>query len=130
MPKEKTDAGITQRFLLLMDEVLSNGLTKSKETFAATVGLDAQNLSPMQRGERSPTVNQCAAACLAFGYSANWLLLNTGPKKTDNELNIPIEKRVNDLEIKMRLLQRQFQQVSRNEDDKHSGKQRGKKSLK
>ena len=107
MPKEEnyTEA-ITQRFLLLKDEVIGEKLCKNLSAFAEAVGEYPQNFSLMEKGNRSPTLSQCAKACDAFGYNANWLLLGLAPKKLGKGLEAPIEKRVSDLEIQMRSIKR------------------------
>ena len=105
MPKSKTHTyGITERFLLLMNEVIGSGQAENRTSFAKTVGEYQQNLSAMERGDRAPTLEQAATACEAYEYSANWLLLNVGPKKLDPKEILPIEKRVSDLESEMRKL--------------------------
>lgn len=95
---------ITSRLLLLKDEVIAKGECRNASDFADSIGEYKQNFSLMEKGLRHPTVEHLAKACLQYGYSANWLLLNIGPKKMDKGQNTTLESRVNDLEVKVNAL--------------------------
>lgn len=104
--KEEYTQAITQRFLMLKDEVIRDGLCKNAAEFAERVGEHAQNFSKMEKGTRSPTLEHIYRACTEFGYSANWVILNYGPKKTDTTLTVPMEQRITTLELQIRSIKR------------------------
>lgn len=97
---------ITQRFLLIRDEVIRDGLCNTAAEFAKEVGEYPQNFSKMEKGSRFPTLDHIARACEKYNYNANWVMLNSGSKKMDKRQEVPIEKRVSDLEIQVRSLKK------------------------
>ena len=105
MQKDQYTEGIIKRFLQLKDEVMEQQHMTLKE-FAASLGMFSQNFPVMERGERVPTIQQAAHACDLYGYSCDWLLRNAGPKLTEKELALPIEHRVQELELQMRMVQK------------------------
>lgn len=98
MDKKQYTGDITKRFLLLCDEVIREGHTRNKSTFAKSVGEYQQNLALMEKGTRSPTLEHIAAACKLYGYSANWVVLNLGEKKLKAQEQKPLDERVSFLE--------------------------------
>lgn len=98
----------TQNFLVIMGEVISQGLVKNKTEFAKKVGEHQQNITKMETGSRAPTIDQLAAASKLWGYNMNWIVLNTGAKKLDPKMNVPIEERVSILEQQVRILKKRL----------------------
>ena len=103
---KKYSREITQRFLLIRDEVIQLGLCRTASEFAKAIGEYPQNFSRMEKGNRSPTLDHIARACELFNYNANWVMLNVGPKKRDKKNEVPLEKRVGDLEVQVRSLKK------------------------
>lgn len=97
---------ITQRFLLIKDEVIREGLVNTAKEFATAIGEHSQNFTKMEKGTRSPTLDQVARACEIYGYSPTWVILNKGSKKLDKKAEVPLEKRVDQLEQQMRKLKK------------------------
>lgn len=102
---------ITHRFLMIKDEVIKQGLCNTLKEFAEKVGEHPQNFSKMEKGTRFPTLDHIARACAEFGYSAQWLLLNQGPKRSDKKNEETLEQRVSDLETQMRMIKRKLNPV-------------------
>lgn len=98
----------TQNFLIIMAEVISQGLVKNKTEFAKRVGEHQQNITKMEAGTRSPTIDQLAAVCKLWGYNMNWIVMNASPKKIDPKMNVPIEQRVSVLEQQVRVLKKRL----------------------
>lgn len=110
MNKPHTRA-ITQRFLQICSEVIQEGHTENKKSFAESVGEHQQNLIMMQNGKRAPTLEQIVAACKTYGYSANWLILNMGQKKLSETIKGSVgslEQRVNNLETEIARINRKL----------------------
>lgn len=101
-----TKADITERFLLICDEIIREGLCKTKKEFAFAVGEHPQNLTLMAKGTRFPTLEQIAKACDLYGYSPTWLILDKGPKKLADAQQDPIEERVGELEMEVERLKK------------------------
>jgi len=99
-------AAITQRFLLLCEEAVVDGLCKNRSAFLESVGEYQSNYSKFEDGIRAPTLEQIVKACELYGYSANWLVLNIGDKKLKASDKKPLEGRVTDLEVQMNRLRR------------------------
>lgn len=103
--------GITNRFLQVCAEVIQEGHTDNRKTFAESVGEHQQNLSLMEKGRRAPTLEQIVTACKKYGYSANWLVLNMGQKKLSETVKGSvgsIEQRVNNLETEIAKINRKL----------------------
>lgn len=98
----------TQNFLIIMSEVINQGLVRNKTEFAKKVGEHQQNIIKMEKGTRAPTIDQLATACKLWGYNLNWVILNASPKKIDPKANVPIEERVTILEQQVRVLKKRF----------------------
>lgn len=109
--KKENIPGITERYLQIMTEAIQEGLANSKTDFARRVGEHQQNLSTIEKGGRTPTIDQLVNACVEFGYSANWLLLNTGDKKMKKTEMKPLDLRVNDLESEVVRIKRQLKKL-------------------
>lgn len=99
-------ADITQRFLLIRDEVIIEGLCKTAAEFAKSIGEYPQNFSRMEKGARYPTLDHIARVCEKYNYNANWVMLNRGSKKLDKKSEVPMEKRVGDLEVQLRSIKK------------------------
>lgn len=99
---------ITQRFLLICDEVIRDGQVKNKSTFASSIGEHQQNLSKMDGKGRTPTLDQVARVCELYGYSPTWLILGIGEKKIKPAERIPLEGRVTNLEVELARIKRQL----------------------
>lgn len=97
---------ITQRFLLICDEVVRDGQVKNKSIFADSIGEHQQNLSKMDGKGRTPTLDQIARVCELFGYSPTWLILGVGEKKMKPGERRPLEGRVTDLEAEVARIKR------------------------
>jgi hypothetical protein len=109
MPKKLTGqhtTAITKRFLLLMNEVLKDGLCATKGDFAGKIGEYQQNFPLMEQGIRAPTLEQLATACKVFGYSPTWLILGAGEKKLKAAESKTIETRLTELETEMAAVKR------------------------
>lgn len=106
MDKKKYTPGITQRFLLICDEVIHEGQAKNRSAFAKSVGEHQQNLSMMEKGTRAPTLEQIAIACKIYGYSANWVMLNIGEKKLKVKEQQSTEERLSNLEAEVSRISR------------------------
>lgn len=106
MNRKQTKQDITERFLLICEEVIREDLCKTKKEFAAAVGEHPQNLTLMAKGSRFPTLEQIAKACDIYGYSPTWLILNVGPKKLDGSDKDPTEERVSELELEVERLKK------------------------
>lgn len=106
--EKKYTPGITQRFLLIIDEVILDGQAKNRSSFAKSVGEHQQNLSLMEKGTRSPTLEQIAIACKLYGYSANWLILNLGEKKLKETEQKTTEERISNLEAQVSKINRRL----------------------
>lgn len=103
--KQYTPA-ITKRFLLIMDEAIRDGHTENRTTFAKSVGEHQQNLTAMQNGSRSPTLEQIATACKMYGYSPTWLILGTGEKKMAAKDEKTLDQRISELEAEVARIKR------------------------
>lgn len=107
MAKSENDkAAMTDRFMIICEEVLQSQLVKSRTEFARSVGEHQQNLAAMENGTRSPTLEQVARACDLYGYSPTWLILNRGPKKMKETEQLPLEERVTLLETEVGRIRR------------------------
>lgn len=106
MSKQQTKKNITERFLLICDEVIREGMCGTKKEFAEAIGEHPQNLTLMAKGSRAPTLEQVAKACDLFGYSPTWLILNIGPKKLSGAEQDPTEERVSELELEVARLKK------------------------
>lgn len=106
MSTKLTKQDITERFLLICEEVIREGLCKTKKEFAGAIGEHPQNLTLMAKGSRAPTLEQVAKACDLYGYSPTWLILNIGPKKLAGTEKDPTEERVSDLELEVARLKK------------------------
>lgn len=106
MKIELTKKAITERFMMICDEVIQAGVCKTRKEFAAAVGEHPQNLTLMDKGTRSPTLEQLARACDLYGYSPTWLILNRGPRKLQEGEKDPIEERVESLESDLEALKK------------------------
>ena len=104
----QTKTHITERFLLICEEVIREGLCKTKKEFAAVVGEHAQNLTLMAKGSRAPTLEQIAKACELYGYSPTWLILGVGPRKLAGANKDSTENRVSNLELEVARLKKDF----------------------
>ncbi|MGQ0739752.1 MAG: hypothetical protein ACT4OJ_11875 [Bacteroidota bacterium] len=93
-------------FLQLMDEVLRSGACKNRQAFAKSVGEYLPNISMMEKGGRTPTIEQVAMACELYGYSMNWVVMNIGDKRIDQSFREPLTERVTKLEQQVLVLQR------------------------
>lgn len=103
--------GITQRFLQLAAEVIQEGHTDNKKSFAESIGEYQQNIIAMEKGKRAPTLEQVVTACKKYGYSANWLMLNMGQKKLSETIkgsSESLEQRVNNLETEIARINRKL----------------------
>jgi len=105
--------GITQRFLQLCEEVIHEGHASSMTEFAKSIGEHSQNISLMQSGGRVPSVDKLAEACIKYGYSANWLILNRGERKLSKTDIKPIDQRVQQLETTVSSLQRKIKALGK-----------------
>lgn len=103
--KQHTPA-ITKRFLLIMDEAIRDGHTENRTTFAKSVGEHQQNLSAMEDGARSPTLEQIAAACKVYGYNPTWLILGTGDKRLKAKDQKTDDERLTQLEVEVSKIKR------------------------
>jgi hypothetical protein len=117
--KKQHTKNITHRFLQICAEVIQEGHVNNRKEFAESVGEHQQNLSRMDKGTRSPTLEQIATACLKYGYSANWVMLNMGMKKLTKEKKETgtIDQRINNLETEVARITRsllRMQQPSHN----------------
>lgn len=106
MNKEQTKEAITGRFLMICEEVIKDGLCKTKREFAISIGEHPQNLNLMVKGARAPTLEQVAKACDLYGYSPTWLVLNIGPKKLAGSEKEPMEERMSELELEVEKLKK------------------------
>jgi hypothetical protein len=105
--KGKTEAkDITNRFLQMMEEVITDGLCINRGDFANIIGEYPQNLGKMEKHERSPTLVQIANACQHFGYSPTWIILGIGDKIMNIKDQKTVEQRLNDLEAEMNKVKR------------------------
>ena len=103
---KKRTPGITERFLMICDEVINDGLSKNKSSFMASVGEYQQSRAAMEKGTRAPTLESIVMVCELYGYSANWLILNVGDKRLKASDKKPLEGRVNDLELELAKIKR------------------------
>ena len=105
MNKEHTKKAITARFLLICEEVMKEGVCKTKKEFAAAVGEHAQNFTLMEKGQRAPTLEHIAKACDHYGYSPTWVILGRGAHKLVAEKD-PLEDRMDRMEDELETLKR------------------------
>jgi len=106
MSRKLTKQDITERFLLICEEVIREGLCKTKKEFAISIGEHPQNLTLMAKGSRFPTLEQIAKACDLYGYSPTWLILNMGSKKLAGNEKDATEERVSELELEVEKLKK------------------------
>lgn len=97
---------ITIRFLTCMRQVLMVRMKgcRTMKDFADFVGEHQQNLSKMEKGERSPTLDQTARLCEIFGFSPAWVILGKGNMQETAELNAQLailEKRITKVEVEI-----------------------------
>lgn len=100
---------ITQRFLLVKQEVIREGLCSTAKEFGAAIGEHSQNFAKMENGTRSPTLDQIARVCDQYGYNGNWILMGMAPKKLDKKQEVPFEQRLATLEMDVRRIKKQME---------------------
>lgn len=105
MNKAYTKKAITERFLIICEEVIKDGLCKTRKEFAAAVGEHPQNLNLMDKGRRAPTLEQIAQACDHYGYSPTWVILGRGQHKMTGEKD-PTDERLDKVEDDIEMLKR------------------------
>lgn len=103
--KQQTTA-ITKRFLAIADELVKEGRCKNRVEFTEAVGAHQQNLTPMEKGTRYPTLENIALTCKKYGYNPTWLILGIGDKRLKIKEERTIEERVAELEVDMARLKR------------------------
>lgn len=71
---------ISERFAYAMRIIIAerkNGC-KNASQFSEMIGEHAQNISKINNGQRSPTLEQVARICNTFNLSPAWLILGKG----------------------------------------------------
>lgn len=109
--KNETNSAITTRFMQLMGELImlhkrTNGPYRNVTKFAKSIGANPTNFSQydMTKNGRSVTLKMCADFCRIHGANANWLLLGTGEKYMNKDVNnktASVEERLARIEAKL-----------------------------
>jgi hypothetical protein len=96
--EKKYTPAITKRILLIMEEVIKEGVCDTVDEFMTSIGEHRTSKSAYEDGSRAPTPEQIAITCAKFGYSPTWVILGIGEKKLNPKNQTPLEDRVSELE--------------------------------